>query len=212
MMGSLRFTLDQLNPAMRAQAEEQLSKMSIFGQVREHHLSDKAPPGWKGREADKIPEKRKIKPAAIPLAPPLTAAEPPPQRAVFPPKRRVRGPDKKPRRKPGELAGTPKEKQRTRRASDLERDLAFQIDLFGLPAPVGEYVFLPRRKFRFDFAWPELRKAIEVQGMVHRIKSRFEADIEKRALALLAGWSVLEVSGASIRDGRAIEWVKEFLK
>ena len=48
--------------------------------------------------------------------------------------------------------------------------------------------------------------------MVHRIKGRFRADIEKRALALLAGWRVLEVSGAEIRSGQAIAWLIALLQ
>ena len=98
-----------------------------------------------------------------------------------------------------------------RRPSRLERDLASYILIDGLPEPKRNYRFLPDRKFELDFAWPELKRAVEVQGMVHRIKSRFKADIEKRALALFAGWVVLEVDGDSIRSGVAVEWVKKLL-
>ena len=98
-----------------------------------------------------------------------------------------------------------------RKASRLERDLASYILIDGLPEPKRNYRFLPDRKFELDFAWPELKRAVEVQGMVHRIKSRFKADIEKRALALFAGWVVLEVDGDSIRSGVAVEWVKKLL-
>jgi hypothetical protein len=47
--------------------------------------------------------------------------------------------------------------------------------------------------------------------MAHRIKGKFKRDIEKRALAMLAGWRVLEVDGAAIKDGRAIAWTKRLL-
>lgn len=67
------------------------------------------------------------------------------------------------------------------------------------------------RDFELDFAWPGLKVAVEVQGGVHRIKGKFGRDIEKRALAMLAGWKVLEVDSASIKDGRAIDWVKRLL-
>jgi hypothetical protein len=53
--------------------------------------------------------------------------------------------------------------------------------------------------------------AVEIQGMAHRIKGKFKRDIEKRALALLAGWKLLELDGASVRDGRGIEWLRQLL-
>lgn len=30
-----------------------------------------------------------------------------------------------------------------------------------------EYVFHPKRKWRFDFAWPHIKLAVEVEGGVH---------------------------------------------
>ncbi len=95
--------------------------------------------------------------------------------------------------------------------SDLEVSLAEQIALAGLPAPVQQYHHLRGSKHTLDFAWPELKIGCEVQGMVHRIKGTFRGDIKKRALGLLQGWRVLEVGGAEIRDGTAIEWLRELL-
>ena len=34
----------------------------------------------------------------------------------------------------------------------------------GIPAPVTELKFHPSRKFRFDYAWPEHRVAVEING------------------------------------------------
>lgn len=100
-------------------------------------------------------------------------------------------------------------------ASEIEELLASQIRLVGnLPEPTREYQFLRGRAHRLDFAWPTWRYqgmqiGIEVQGMVHRVKGRFSADLEKRALALLQGWAILEVGGEHIRSGRAMEWLQE---
>lgn len=98
--------------------------------------------------------------------------------------------------------------------SEIEELLAEQIRRAGLPEPIREYKHIVGRKFRIDFAWPDMNppRGVEVQGNVHRIKERFEADIIKRSLGLLQGWRILEVSGRTIRDGRAIEWIKELLK
>lgn len=95
--------------------------------------------------------------------------------------------------------------------SELELQLAQQISLLQLPAPAREYKAIAGRDFRLDFAWVDRKLGLEVQGMVHRIKGRFKGDIEKRALHLLAGWRVLEVSGAEIRSGRAAAWLVKLL-
>lgn len=91
--------------------------------------------------------------------------------------------------------------------SKLEIMFAEQIQLLQLPPAAREWVFLSSRKFRLDFAWPQFKLAVEIQGMQHRIKGRFKADIEKRALALLNGWRVLEVGGTEIRSGKAAAWI-----
>ncbi len=91
----------------------------------------------------------------------------------------------------------------------IEQRFAQQIVDAGLPEPVREYFHILGRDFRLDFAWPSLSIGVEVQGGAHRVKGRFSADIEKRALSLLAGWKVLEVNGAAVRDGRGIEWLKQ---
>jgi len=95
--------------------------------------------------------------------------------------------------------------------SKAERRFSQQLLESGLPH-FRDWYFLDGRDFTFDFAWPRLKIAAEVQGGVHRIKGKFGRDIEKRALALLAGWKVLEVDGAAIRDGHAIAWIRTLLE
>jgi len=108
--------------------------------------------------------------------------------------------------------GASKRRALKRGPSELELVLAQQISLLELPAPVREYKAIPGRDFRLDFAWVDRRIGLEVQGMVHRIKGRFKNDIEKRALHLLHGWRVLEVSGAEVRSGRAAAWLVTLLE
>jgi len=107
----------------------------------------------------------------------------------------------------------PKRKRAPKRGpSELELLLAQQISLLELPAPEREWKAIPGRDFRLDFAWIDRKIGLEVQGMVHRIKGRFKNDIEKRALHLLHGWRVLEVSGAEVRSGRAAAWLVTLLE
>jgi len=46
--------------------------------------------------------------------------------------------------------------------------------------------------------------AVEVDGVVHRIKAQFQRDREKHNLALIAGWRVLHVSPDDVRSGKAL--------
>lgn len=118
-----------------------------------------------------------------------------------------------------------------RRPSRYESTLARQIELSGLPAPESEYAFAKElknerghvRMFRFDFAWPELQVAAEVDGgrfMVRRNRQgRFvpvgyhgsEKDYEKLNFAALLGWRVLRFSPDMIRTGKALRMLKEVL-
>ena len=68
----------------------------------------------------------------------------------------------------------------------------------GLPAPVMEHRFHPTRKWRFDFAWPAERVALEVEGGVwvggaHGRGSGIVRDIEKYNAAAALGWRVMRV-------------------
>lgn len=95
--------------------------------------------------------------------------------------------------------------------SKTEELLALHIRADKLPEPVREFVFHASRKWRFDFCWPTMWLAVEVQGGVHRIQQRFHGDIIKRAHATLAGWTVLEVDPEAVRSGEAIAWLKALI-
>ena len=101
--------------------------------------------------------------------------------------------------------------------SDIEERFALQIKAADLPAPIREYPYLRGSRHRLDFAWPEYRVngmqlGVEVQGMAHRIKARFRADLTKRAAAILQDWMVLEVGGDQVRSGKAMEWLQKLFK
>jgi len=93
------------------------------------------------------------------------------------------------------------------KGSEIERRFAQQIRAAGLPDPEREYFHIAGRDFRLDFAWPGRKLGVEVQGMAHRIKAKFNTDIEKRALAMLAGWRILEVNGDAVRNETGIAWL-----
>jgi very-short-patch-repair endonuclease len=94
-----------------------------------------------------------------------------------------------------------------RKESEIERRFAQQIRAAGLPEPEREYYHITGRDFRLDFAWPAIKLGVEVQGMAHRIKGKFHADMEKRILAQINGWLVMEISGDMVRHDTAIAWL-----
>lgn len=100
--------------------------------------------------------------------------------------------------------------------SALEETLLLHLRAHKLPEPVREYRFHPVRKWRFDFAWPDLRVAAEVEGGIyaggrHTRGSGFEKDAEKYNEAMLLGWSVARFSGGMVKSGRAVETIKTLL-
>lgn len=61
----------------------------------------------------------------------------------------------------------------------------------GMPKMHREYKFLPDREFRFDFAWPSARVAVECEGYDHMKTATYHKDITKYNLAAAHGWAVL---------------------
>ena len=69
-------------------------------------------------------------------------------------------------------------------------------EAMGIPIPEREYKFHPKRKWRIDFAWPDIQLALEIEGGVftkgrHTRPSGFIKDIEKYNNLTLAGWFLL---------------------
>lgn len=76
------------------------------------------------------------------------------------------------------------------------------------PTPATEYRFHPERRWRFDFAWPDVRVAVEVNGNAWAVRGGGrhgkDADLEKGNAAAAAGWRVFTFSPAMLeRDPAA---------
>ena len=86
-----------------------------------------------------------------------------------------------------------------------------------IPTPVREHAFHPSRKWRFDFAWPEKRFAVEIEGSGpggtgrHQRPAGYLADAEKYEAAMLLGWTVYRVPGAWIAEGSRMIWRPEVM-
>ena len=73
-----------------------------------------------------------------------------------------------------------------------------------------EYRFHPVRRWRFDFAWPEFKVALEAEGGTygkgrHVRPTGFEKDCEKYNEATLMGWRVYRFTSKMIKSGEALE-------
>lgn len=74
---------------------------------------------------------------------------------------------------------------------------------------VREYEFHPIRHWRFDFAQPQLRLAVELEGQVHRIESRFAGDLDKYNSAAMESWLLLRFSPAQVASDQALALILE---
>ncbi len=82
--------------------------------------------------------------------------------------------------------------------SDLERAFDTLWRMLGGPEPEREYRFCERR-WRFDFAWPDAKVAVECEGGVwsrgrHVRGAGFEADCAKYNRAAADGWRVFRLT------------------
>lgn len=100
----------------------------------------------------------------------------------------------------------------------LERTLAHQLATLQLTIPLHtEYTFHPSRKWRFDFALPDLRIAIEVEGGTYK-ESRhtsgkgYHEDCNKYNAAALLGWRVLRYDSTHVLKGDAYRELAILLK
>ena len=90
--------------------------------------------------------------------------------------------------------------------SQLELLAGVLLDELPGPKPIREFVFAPPRKWRFDFAYPEKKIAIEIEGGIwsagrHTRGKGFESDCEKYNTATLLGWRVYRFTGEMVGRG-----------
>jgi very-short-patch-repair endonuclease/uncharacterized protein YjeT (DUF2065 family) len=70
----------------------------------------------------------------------------------------------------------------------------------GLPAPVAQFVVRNGAVFvaRVDFAWPELKLAVEYDGLWHAEAGQFARDRQRLNRLQAAGWRVIFVTAADL--------------
>jgi len=119
------------------------------------------------------------------------------------------------------------------------------IKLLRLPDPYckfnskGEYKFHKRRKWRFDYAWPEYKIAIEYEGIVtekpdinlvialaktqkygaiksilerntrHTSLTGYTKDCEKYTYANFLGWKLIRITAIMLSNGEAFDLIEK---
>lgn len=85
-----------------------------------------------------------------------------------------------------------------------------------IDVPTPEFRFHPKRRWRFDFAWPDHKVALEVQGGIftqgrHTRGAALEKEHEKLNSAAILGWRVLYVTPKQVANGEALAYVTDAL-
>jgi very-short-patch-repair endonuclease len=97
-----------------------------------------------------------------------------------------------------------------KKKSPGEEGLVLALRANGISDYEREYQFDPKRQWKFDFAWPDRRLAVEIEGGTKFGKSRhsqgdgFEEDCRKYNAAAVLGWTVLRFSTAMVMSGEAL--------
>lgn len=107
-----------------------------------------------------------------------------------------------------------------RAPSNIEETLHLQLRADhqenGTQLPVREHRFHPTREWRFDFAWPGRKVAVECEGITHeggrhQRLAGFEQDCEKYNAAAVEGWLVLRFTARMVRKNAALEVILKCL-
>lgn len=86
----------------------------------------------------------------------------------------------------------------------------------GIEIPVAEYRFHKTRKWRFDYAWPAYKVALEIEGGVwsggrHTRGKGFLGDMEKYNAAAVAGWTVIRCTPDGLMSATTLAMLREVL-
>lgn len=99
--------------------------------------------------------------------------------------------------------------------------LEFQLGCLNAPRPQREFMFDTenKRKWRFDFAWPEKKLAVECEGVTsygkslgrHQTAKGYSADLDKYNAATMQGWHILRFNQEHVKSGQAVSMIMVFL-
>lgn len=82
---------------------------------------------------------------------------------------------------------------------------------------VKEFAFHPKRRWRFDYAIPEYRIAIEVEGGVwtqgrHTRAKGFLGDMDKYNTAAVMGWTLVRTTPNKLMTKQTMDFIQQALQ
>lgn len=96
--------------------------------------------------------------------------------------------------------------------TDHKQNLGLWLNATYGDAVVPEFKFHPTRKWRFDYAIPEHKVAVEFDGLfggtAHRSIAMVAKDSEKINEAQLHGWIVVRTNTMNLRDGSGYDAIE----
>lgn len=89
------------------------------------------------------------------------------------------------------------------------------LKAIGIPVPEREYRFSNLRRWRLDFAWPEHKLAVEIEGGIwiggrHIRSASFLKDVEKYNTLALHGFWLLRFTPQQIQSGEAVTVIEKW--
>jgi len=102
--------------------------------------------------------------------------------------------------------------------TNLEATFALQLRASKLPPHVTEYRFHPHRQWRFDFCFPDLMIAVEIEGGTMGSRGRhvrpigFRNDCIKYAEGALLGWMIIRGDSTMVKDGTLLGLTERAIK
>lgn len=110
----------------------------------------------------------------------------------------------------------PAPEPKVKREFDRAEVFVRALEVRGLPRPEREWKFDAKRRWRFDYAWPQEMVALEVEGGVwtggrHTRGAGFVKDMEKYNRAAVLGWRLLRVTPDKLVSFGTFEMLREIL-
>lgn len=101
--------------------------------------------------------------------------------------------------------------------TDWKDEFLKQLLAARIPLPLAEVRFHPTRKWRFDYAWPAQKIAVEYQGGIfyrqasHSGIAGLKRDCLKFSSATALGWRLFLINADMVRDGSAFGFIQDAL-
>lgn len=118
--------------------------------------------------------------------------------------------------KAAELPSAGKSGKKAKPPPNLEEEFLLQLEAARVPHPECQHPVIKQRKWRWDFAWPSVLLAVEIDGGGwagrHLRPKGYVAACRKCNVGALRGWAVLHGTRDMIRSGELLAAVEYWIR